>query len=236
MTIVGWSQIVFFSLILLACTKPLGLYMHKVMEEQPSIGGKFIQPIETFIYRMCGVTPEYEMRWTEYAFCAIAVSAASSLFTYAILRLQGFLPLNPVHFSTDNAPSWATNMSPDLAFNTAVSFATNTNWQAYSGENTMSYLSQMLGLAFHNWLSAATGIAIAIAMVRGFSRHSTETIGNFWKDLVRIHLYILLPLCAVGALFLVSQGCIQTLHNYCEATTIEGVNRTFPWDRSLPRK
>lgn len=152
MTIVGWSQIVFFSLILLACTKPLGLYMHKVMEEQPSLGCKFIQPVEKFIYKLCGVTPEYEMRWTEYAFCAIAVSAASSLFTYAILRLQGFLPLNPVHFSTASAPSWATNMTPDLAFNTAVSFATNTNWQAYSGENTMSYLSQMLGLAFHNWL------------------------------------------------------------------------------------
>ena len=180
MTVIGWVQIAVFALILLALVKPLGSYMHRVLEGQPVFLTKLLGPVERMTYRLFGVNPELDMKWTEYALALLAFSLMSMLFTYAILRLQGLLPFNPMHFSTAMAPAYATAMTPDLAFNTAMSFTTNTNWQAYSGESTLSYLSQMLGLAFHNWVSAAAGIAVAAALIRGFARRNASGIGNFF--------------------------------------------------------
>ncbi|HEY9731776.1 MAG TPA: potassium-transporting ATPase subunit KdpA [Drouetiella sp.] len=228
MTGIGWLQILLFVVALLAITKPLGTYMKRVMEGESTWLDSVMKPIETIIYRVGGVDETVDMHWTRYAFSMLAFSLITLLFTYGVLRLQGSLPFNPMGFSTAQAPSYGTAMTPDLAFNTAVSFTTNTNWQAYSGENTMSYLSQMLALAFHNWISAAAGIAVAVAMIRGFSRQSTNSIGNFWKDLVRSTLYILLPICLFAALFLVSQGVVQNLNPYVQATTIEGVQQVIP--------
>jgi len=228
MTIIGWVQIISYSLVLLACTKPLGSFMHTVVEDGKTFFDPVFRPIESLIYKLSGVDPEVEMRWTEYATCILYVSGVSALFTYLVLRFQGWLPFNPMGFSTPQAPSWATPVTADLTWNTAISFTTNTNWQAYAGENTLSYLSNMLGLAFHNWLSAAVGIAAAVAMIRGFARQNSQTLGNFWKDIVRIQLYILLPISVVGALVLVSQGCIQNFNPYTTATTIEGVKQILP--------
>jgi potassium-transporting ATPase potassium-binding subunit len=183
---------------------------------------------EKVIYRLIGIEERDDMRWTEYAVSIITFSLLSLLFSYAVLRLQGELPLNPMHFSTEHAPPYATQMTPDLAFNTAVSFTSNTNWQAYAGESTMSYLSQMLALAFHNWVSGAVGIAVAVALVRGLARRNTDSIGNFWVDLTRITLYILLPLSFVCSLALISQGVIQ---NFAPATiihTLEGNTQLIP--------
>ena len=229
MTFVGWVEIGVFSLLLLALVKPLGIYMQRVFDGESTWLDPLFKPIESVCYRVMGVDSKLDMHWTTYAGCMLALSLLSLLFTYAILRLQGMIPFfNPMGFSTSQAPSYATAMTPDLAFNTAVSFTTNTNWQAYSGESTLSYLSQMLGLAFHNWLSAATGIAAAIALVRGFVRRSATGIGNFWSDVVRALLWIMFPICLIVALFLVSQGVIQNLAPYVVATTIENSKQILP--------
>ena len=202
--------------------------MWKVMEGEPQFLSRIIGPFERAAYKLCGVNPENDMSWMRYGQALLAFSAVSTLFTYAILRLQGVLPFNPLNFSTDTAPSWATTMTADLAFNTAVSFSTNTNWQAYSGENTLSYLSQMLGLAFHNWASAAAGFAVAAALIRGFSRHNSNGLGNFWADITRCTLYVLLPIGIVYSLFLIWQGVPQSMEAYKVATTIEGAKQIIP--------
>jgi potassium-transporting ATPase potassium-binding subunit len=222
MTVVGWAQIALFSLLTLAATRPLGTYVARVFEGERTWLDPVLGPIERVTYRLFGVDAREDMKWTSYALAMLAFSVVSLLFTYAILRLQGMLPFNPMGFSTARAPAFATPMTPDLAFNTAVSFTTNTNWQAYGGEGTMSYLSQMLALAFHNWVSAAVGIALAVAFIRGFARRSAAGIGNFWADLTRGTLYVLLPICLVYALFLVSQGVVQNLAPYTTVTTVEG--------------
>lgn len=228
MTGIGWLQILLFVVALIVITKPAGTYIKRVMECEATWLDPLFKPVEKIIYRIGGVDETIDMHWTKYAFCMLAFSIVTLLFSYAILRLQGVLPFNPMSFSTAQAPAFATAMTPDLAFNTAVSFTTNTNWQAYSGENTMSYLSQMLALAFHNWVSAAAGIAVAVAMIRGFSRQSATGIGNFWKDLVRSTLYVLLPVCLIAALFMVSQGVVQNFSPYVQATTLEGAQQIIP--------
>ncbi|MBS1955460.1 MAG: potassium-transporting ATPase subunit KdpA [Cyanobacteria bacterium SZAS-4] len=228
MTGIGWLQILLFVVALVAITKPLGTYMKRVMEGESTPLDAILKPLETVLYRAGGIDEKADMPWTQYAFCMLAFSVVTLLFSYGLLRLQGVLPFNPMGFSTAQAPGYGTAITPDLAFNTAVSFTSNTNWQAYSGESTMSYLSQMLALAFHNWVSAAAGISVAVAMIRGFSRYSAAGIGNFWKDLVRSTLYILLPLSLVAALFMVSQGVVQNLSPYVQATTIEGAQQTIP--------
>ncbi len=228
MTGIGWLQILLFLVALVALTKPTGTYIKRVMEGESTWLDRVLKPVETVIYKVGGVDEKVDMHWTKYAFSMLAFSLVTLLFSYSVMRLQGVLPFNPMGFSTDHAPSYGTAMTPDLAFNTAVSFTSNTNWQAYSGENTMSYLSQMLALAFHNWISAAAGIAVAVAMIRGFSRQSATGIGNFWKDLVRSTLYILLPISLVAALFMVSQGVVQNLSPYVQATTLEGAEQIIP--------
>jgi potassium-transporting ATPase potassium-binding subunit len=227
-TTVGWIQILVFSAILAASVRPLGSHMHAALE-----GGKtFLHPVlgrvENIIYRSFGADPEEDMSWTQYAIAVLLFSLFSLLLSYAVLRIQGALPLNPMHFSTPEAPAYATSMTPDLAFNTAVSFTTNTNWQAYAGENTMSYLSQMLALAFHNWVSGALGISVAIALVRGWVRRNSNGIGNFWSDLTRSTLYVLLPLSLIFALFFVSQGVVQNFSAYPVASTLEGAKQIIP--------
>jgi len=213
MDVHAWLQLFLFVGILLAFTKPLGVYLVSVLD---SNGKTFIdpvvQPLERLLYRVLGIDSTTEQTWKQYAFSLSAFSLVSLLFTYAILRLQHFLPLNPQCF----AP-----VSPDLAFNTAVSFTTNTNWQSYGGESTLSYFSQMAGLALHNFISAAAGIAVAAALVRGIARHSMRTIGNFWVDSIRVTLYLLLPICLIYSLFLVSQGMIQNFQSYVHATHID---------------
>jgi K+-transporting ATPase ATPase A chain len=228
MTLIGWVQITLFSILLLLITKPLGLYMTQVLEEGGTLLELPLGSLERLTYRIFGIDPEMEMHWTDYAFALIAFSFAGAIFSYVLLRLQGLLPLNPMGFSTPSAPAYATTMTPDLAFNTAMSFTTNTNWQNYSGESTMSYLSQMLALAYHNWVSAATGMAACVALIRGFSRHSMNSIGNFWRDLVRSLLYIFFPIMVVYSLFLVWQGSIQNFAPYTIATTVEGAKQIIP--------
>jgi len=202
MTANGWFQIGLFFLLLLAITKPMGVYMARVFSGQKTFMDPVLRPVERLLYRMTGVDETHEMRWTEYAIAMLLLSGVSMILLYAIQRLQYLLPWNPQHFAA---------VAPDLAFNTAASFTTNTNWQAYSGESTMSYFTQMAGLAYHNFLSAAVGIAMAIAVIRGIARREMETIGNFWVDLTRTILWVLLPMCLVVALFFVSQGTVQTL-------------------------
>jgi K+-transporting ATPase ATPase A chain len=208
----------FIGLLLLA-VKPLGTYIAEVMDGPPNwarrIGGRF----ETLIYRACGIDPTEEMGWRQYALALLVFNTAGVLAVYALQRLQGYLPLNPQHFA---------GPTPDSAFNTAVSFVTNTDWQGYSGESSMSYFVQMAGLAVQNFLSTATGIAVAVALIRGFSRHTVATIGNFWVDLVRSTLYLLLPLSAVLALALTSQGVIQNFENYQNVRTVETVSYAEP--------
>ncbi len=211
---------VYFGL-LLALTKPFGLYMAKLFEGKRTFLHPILRPVERAIYRLSGVREETEQRWTQYAASLIAFSLASFCFAYALQRLQGILPLNPRHFG-------AAAVTPDLAFNTAVSFVTNTNWQAYSGEATLSYLVQMAALTVQNFVSAAAGMAVAIALVRGFARQQMRSIGNFWVDLTRATLYVLLPLSLVGALFLCSQGVIQNFHPYEQVRTVEGAAQTIP--------
>jgi potassium-transporting ATPase potassium-binding subunit len=201
MTFNGIVQVIIFLSILILSAKPLGTYIARVFENKPVILNKWFLPIERLIYRLGGVNPEEEMTWKTYAFAMMAFNIIGLLTVYLLQRFQQFLPLNPV-----NMPA----VSPDSAFNTAVSFATNTNWQGYAGETTMSYLTQMLGLAVQNFVSAATGIAILMALIRGFIRRQSNVIGNFWADLVRATLYILLPLSIILATVLVSQGVVQT--------------------------
>jgi potassium-transporting ATPase potassium-binding subunit len=205
MTAIGWFQIGLFLVIIFALAKPLGVYMARVFSREKTPFDRVARPLERLLYRLTGVDEKKEMRWTEYAISMLLFSAVSMLLLYAIERFQHFLPWNPQHFA--GVPS-------DLAFNTAASFTTNTNWQAYAGETTMSYLTQMAGLAYHNFASAATGIALAIAVIRGLARREMDTIGNFWVDFTRSILWVLLPLSIVGALLLVSQGVVQNFRPY----------------------
>ena len=212
MTVNGFLQLAVYFLVLLAVTKPLGIYMTKVFSGEKTFSSRVLGPIERLIYRICRVDATSEQHWTAYTAAMLMFSVVSLLVLYALQRLQYYLPLNPQQF---------TGVKEDLAFNTAVSFTTNTNWQAYSGESTMSYLVQMAGLAFHNFTSAATGIALAIAFIRGIARREAKTIGNFWVDLTRCSLYVLLPFCVIGALLLVSQGVVQNFKPYTQAVLVE---------------
>jgi K+-transporting ATPase ATPase A chain len=223
----GVLYIVIYFLLLLAITKPLGLFMARVFEGQRTFLHPLLRPLERLVYRACGIHEETEQRWTQYAASLLAFSLISFLFVYAIQRLQGILPLNPLGFGTSHAPSNTTAMTPDLAFNTAVSFSSNTNWQAYGGETTLSYFVQMAALTVQNFVSAAAGIAVAIALIRGFARKEATTIGNFWVDLTRGTLYVLLPLSFVFALFLCFQGVPQTLQSSQKVTTLEGTPQTI---------
>ncbi len=184
MTTNGIVQLAILFLAVLAVTKPLGVFMARIFSGERTLAGRLLGPVERFIYRLCRVDAGNEQRWTEYTAAMLMFNLAGLLVLYALQRLQFYLPLNPQAF---------TGVNPDLAFNTAVSFTTNTNWQAYSGESTMSYLVQMAGLAFHNFVSAATGIVLAVAFIRGIARREARTVGNFWVDLVRCSLYLLLP-------------------------------------------
>src|SRR5499426_4165963 len=214
MTLIGIAQIAVFFAIVLAVTKPAGLFMYHVFEGQRTFLHPILRPVERLIYWAGGVQEDVEQTWVRYTASLISLSTFCFLFPYALQRLQGLLPLNPMHFSTSQAPANATAMTPDLAFNTAVSFMTNTNWQSYSPDTTLSYLVQMAALAVQNFVSAAVGIAVAVAMIRGFARHTTKTIGNFWVDLTRGTIYILLPISIVAALFFVWQGSIQNFTPY----------------------
>ena len=209
---------VFLGLVLLM-VRPLGTYIADIMEGRPNFALRVGSPLERFIYRVCGVDAGEPMPWARYAIALLLFNVLGAVVVYALQRLQAHLPLNPQAFA---------GVSPDSAFNTAVSFATNTDWQGYAGESTMGYLVQMAGLAVQNFLSAATGICVAIALVRGFARHSAAAIGNFWVDVTRATLYVLLPLAAVLALILVSQGVIQNFAPYQQATTVEARTQTLP--------
>ncbi len=209
----GWIQLAIFSIVLLALTKPMGLYLLRVLDASGrTCLDPVLKPVERLIYRLTGIDPAKEQDWKGYAVSILIFSLVTLLVTYLILRLQGVLPLNPQGFS---------GVAGDLAFNTAASFTTNTNWQNYGGENTLSYLSQMVGLALHNFASAAAGIAIAAALVRGIARDKAATLGNFWTDLTRSCLYLLLPICLVFAVFLVSQGMIQNFSGYQTAKVLD---------------
>ncbi|HEY0521853.1 MAG TPA: potassium-transporting ATPase subunit KdpA [Stellaceae bacterium] len=218
MTINGWIQILLFAAIVAALVRPLGSFMTRVFNGERTFLSPVLVPVERGLYRVAGVDERTEQHWVTYAVAMLLFNLAGLLLLYAMQRLQSVLPLNPQGFS---------DVAPDLAFNTAASFTTNTNWQSYGGESTMSYLVQMTGLAFHNFVSAATGIALAIALVRGFARRSARTVGNFWVDLTRCTLYVLLPICIVYALFLVWEGVPQTLGAYVDATTVEGAKQTI---------
>ena len=214
MTGESWGLLALFLGVALLCVKPLGLYIANVMEGAPIWPLRAGSVLERLIYRLCGVDPAEEMGWKRYAVALLVFNALGALLLYALQRLQYWLPLNPQHFS---APS------PDSAFNTAVSFITNTNWQSYTPETTMSYLTQMAGLAVQNFLSAATGIVVAVVLIRGLARHTAKTVGNFWRDLTRVTLYVLLPIACVLALVLVSQGVIQNFSPYKQVTMLEPV-------------
>src|SRR5450755_4228052 len=220
MTANGWFQILVFLALIFLVTKPLGIFMARVFSREKTFMDPVLRPMERLLYRVTGVDEDHEMRWTEYAISMLLFSVVSMILLYLIQRLQGFLPFNPQKFGAVNPPH--------VAFNTAASFTTNTNWQAYSGESTMSYFTQMAGLAYHNFASAAMGIALAIAFIRGIARRQMETIGNFWVDLVRSSLWVLLPFCIVGALALVSQGVVQNLRPYDKATIIDPQTVTAP--------
>src|SRR5262249_6150340 len=216
----GWLQFALFVIALALVTKPMGLYLMRVLDANGRTWlDPVLRPVEGLTYRAMGVDPNKEHDWKQYTLAMLLFSLVGCLFTYAILRLQYFLPLNPQKLA---------GVSPDLSFNTATSFTTNTNWQNYVGESTMSYFSQMVGLAFHNFVSAATGIAIAAALVRAIARESARTLGNFWVDLVRITYYLLLPICLVFAVFLVSQGMIQNFKPYTKAKLTEPFTAQVP--------
>ncbi len=212
MTPNGWTQIIVFIFLILVITKPLGIFLARVFEREKTFLDPVLRPIEKLIYRLTGVDEADEMRWTEYAVAMLLFSAVSMILLYVFERVQLWLPFNPQHFA---------NVAPDLAFNTAASFTTNTNWQSYSGESTMSYFTQMAGLAYHNFASAALGIALAIAVIRGIARRERETIGNFWVDLTRCFLWVLLPVCLVVSLVFVSQGMVQNLRPYDKVSLVE---------------
>jgi K+-transporting ATPase ATPase A chain len=212
MTANGWLQFVAFFAVLLLLMRPLGVYIARVVEGEKTFLDPLLRPIERLFYRVCGIQAEQEMSWQQYSMAMLIVSFVSLLLTYVIERAQSLLPWNPQHLA---------GVSPALAFNTAVSFTTNTNWQSYSPETTMSYFTQMVGLAYHNFLSAAIGIAVAVALVRGIARKQSATIGNFWVDTTRVILWILLPICLVVAPILIGQGVIQNLKPYTAVTTLQ---------------
>ena len=218
MTIQGWILILLFVAILLALTKPMGLFLHALYEGRRTPPHAVLGPVERGFYRLSGIDPVAEQGWRAYAVHMLLFNIALMVFTYAILRLQGVLPLNPLGYP---------GLPGHLAFNTAVSFTTNTNWQSYSGEATMSNLSQMLGLTIHNFASAATGIALAFALFRGFARREANGIGNFWADLTRITLYLLLPICILYTIVLIAGGVPQTLAGSVDVTTLEGARQTL---------
>jgi K+-transporting ATPase ATPase A chain len=218
MTAIGWLQAIIFFLLVLAVTKPLGTYMARVFAGERTWLTPVFAPIERVIYRLCGVREDEEMTWYVYALSMLAFSLIGMAYLYVLLRTQKWLPFNPQHID---------NMTPDLAWNTAASFTTNTNWQFYSGETAMSYLSQMAGLAWHNFVSAAVGIAIAVAVVRGLVRTTVKTLGNFWVDLTRCSLYVLLPLSIVVGLFFVYQGIPQNFHAYQTVKSVEGFTQSI---------
>ena len=218
MTIQGWILILVFTGILLALAKPVGLWLFALYEGRRTPLHAVLGPVERGFYTLAGINPNEEQNWRRYAVHMLLFNAALLLFTYAVLRLQGVLPFNP-----QGLPG----VGDHLAFNTAVSFTTNTNWQSYGGESTMSNLSQMLGLTIHNFLSAATGIALAFALFRGFARREAKAIGNFWADVTRVTLYLLLPVCIIYALFLIANGVPQTLAGSVDLTTLEGVKQTL---------
>jgi potassium-transporting ATPase potassium-binding subunit len=220
MTANGWLQIAIFFALILVCAKPLGSFIATVIEGRKNFLTPVLGPVERLIYRICGVKADEEQHWTRYAGALLAFSLFSALLLYVMQRMQRWLPFNPQGFSQDN-------VSPDLGFNTANSFVTNTNWQSYIPETTISYFVQMGGLTVHNFTSAAAGLAIAIALVRGFARQSIKTVGNFWVDLTRSTFYILMPISIMAALVLCSQGVIQNLHPYTVATTLEGAKQTI---------
>ena len=212
MTANGWFQIFVFFALVLVCAKPMGVYMARVFERERTVADIVFRPIERLIYKLTGIDETYEMRWTEYAGAMLLFSLVTLLVTYAIERLQHVLPLNPQHLAA---------VAPDLALNTAASFTTNTNWQSYVPETTMSYLTQMLTLAYHNFFSAAVGIALAVAFIRGIARKESKTLGNFWVDTTRASLWVLLPGCFIYALLLVSQGVVQNFRPYDTATLVQ---------------
>jgi K+-transporting ATPase ATPase A chain len=217
-TLNGWLQILFLLLAVCLATPPLGGFMARVFTGRRTWLDPAMRPVERLIYRVTRVEEAHEMRWTEYAVAVLLFGVVSMLMLYFMQRTQAMLPLNPQRFAS---------VAPDLAFNTAASFTTNTNWQAYAGEVTMSYLTQMAGLAYHNFVSAAVGIAVAIAFIRGVAHNEKDTIGNFWVDVVRATLWVLLPLAVVGALFLVSQGVVQNLKPYDVVQTVDGATQVI---------
>lgn len=218
MTLAGWAQIALFCAVVVALVKPLGWYMNRVFAGERTFLSPAVRPIEVSLYKIAGVNERSEQDWLTYTVSMLMFHVGGFLILYVLLRTQGWLPFNP---------QGMTAVAPDLSFNTAVSFITNTNWQNYGGESALSYLSQMLGLTHQNFLSAATGIVIAIALIRGFTRASTRNIGNFWVDITRCTLYILLPICIVYTLFLVWDGIPQTLGAYVDVTTLEGGTQTI---------
>jgi len=218
MTVIGWIQIILYCAIVVALVKPLGAYMTHVFNGERTFLSPVLRPVEVVLYKIGGVQETREQHWLSYTVAMLLFHVGGFLILYALLRLQAFLPFNPAEQSA---------VAEDLSFNTSVSFLTNTNWQNYGGESTLSYLVQMLGLTHQNFLSAATGIVLAVALIRGFARHSVQTVGNFWVDITRCTLYILLPICVVLALFYVWQGMPQTLGPYVDATTLEGAKQTI---------
>jgi len=213
----GWLQFAVYSLVLLATVRPVGIYLARVLEGERTWLDAVLRPFERLIYKLCGVNAKQEMNWREYAFAMLGFTAAGMVFTYGIERLQAYLPLNPQALA---------NVGTDLAWNTAASFATNTNWQFYTPESTMSYLTEMVGLATHNFWSAAAGIVVAVALIRGIKRTNSTTIGNFWVDMTRTTLYVLLPGSLIYALLLVAQGVPQNLHAYTVAHPLEQPTQT----------
>jgi K+-transporting ATPase ATPase A chain len=218
MTAIGWIQIILYCAIIVALVKPLGWYMTRVFNGERTFLSPILRPVEAGLYWIGGVDEKREQHWLTYTVAMLLFHVGGFLIIYAVMRLQAVLPFNPAEQSA---------VAEDLSFNTAISFITNTNWQNYGGESTLSYLVQMLGLTHQNFLSAATGIALAVALIRGFSRSSMRTIGNFWVDVTRCTLYVLMPICIVYTLFLVWQGMPHTLGAYVDATTLEGAKQTI---------
>src|SRR5215475_12139727 len=218
MTVIGWFQILLYCAIVVALVLPLGAYMTHVFNGERSWLTPVLRPVEIALYRIGGVDETREQHWVTYTVGMLLFHVGGFLILYALMRFQAALPFNPADQSA---------VAEDLSFNTAMSFITNTNWQNYGGESTMSYLVQMLGLTHQNFLSAATGIVLAVALIRGFARHSARTVGNFWVDITRCTLYVLLPICVPYALFLIWQGMPQTLGPYVDATTLEGAKQTI---------
>ena len=218
MTVIGWVQILLYCAIIVAITPALGAYMTNVFSGERTFLSPILRPVESAIYRIAGVDERQEQHAVTYTVGMLIFHVGGFVILYVLMRVQQVLPFNPAEQSA---------VAADLSFNTAASFITNTNWQNYGGESTMSYLVQMLGLTHQNYLSAATGIALAVALIRGFARHSVRTVGNFWVDVTRTTLYLLIPICVPYALFLVWQGMPQTLGAYVDATTLEGAKQTI---------